>query len=96
MLEARPELRNSDDKLLWAVWVELGYATPDSIAQSAFFNPQLPAPESITRCRRKLQEQYPHLQATEAVRRGRNVKAQEKGTHIYREIVFEGNQAKLI
>ena len=43
-------------------------------------------PETITRCRRKLQREFINLQPrSEKVRKERRFKALQKGTHIYRE-----------
>lgn len=99
LLEEKEDRRNSDKKLMWAVWHKLGYATL-SMSFTDFINPNCPTPESITRARRKIQEEYPELQATDEVERERRKKEEQKGTHVYRGEVkpkghyeFRGNNA---
>lgn len=43
--------------------------------------------ESITRARRKVQEEHPELAASPVVEAMRKEKEEEKGTHVYREKV---------
>ena len=85
LLEKRSDMRDSDKRLMWAVWYKLGYADASRMDREALFTKSCPTPESITRCRRKIQERYPHLQAGADVKAAREEKAKEKGTHIYRE-----------
>lgn len=80
------EMRNSDKKLLWAVWEELGLAT-DVITKEAFLSKGCPVSESVTRVRRKLQENHPELQADELILKERQKKASKKGFHVYHEEV---------
>lgn len=79
------ELRNSDKKLLWAVWNTKGLVSHDGkISRLDFY--QAPSSESVTRARRKVQENHPELQATSAqVKSKRGQKQQTKGTFVYRE-----------
>ena len=85
LLEEKPERRNSDKKLMWAVWYKLGYATEDEIRFYDFLGLKCPTPESITRCRRKIQENFPHLKGSRKVQELRAEKESEKGTFVYRE-----------
>lgn len=78
-----PELRNSDRKLLWATWYVLGLVTDGVIAKDNFY--KAPSSESITRARRKVQENNPELQASEKVKKERIIKQNSKGTFVYRE-----------
>jgi len=91
LLENVPELRNSDKKLLWSVYIKKGL-----VQVSATNNPMLskitlmdylnaPSAESVTRARRKVQENHPELQATSSVVNQRRKKQATKGTFIYRE-----------
>lgn len=83
IMREAPETRNSDKRLMWQVWETLGYVKDGKLTVEAFLDKDCPTPESITRCRRKIQES--DLQASESVKRLRQKRAQEKGTHIYRE-----------
>jgi len=80
-----PTLRGSDKRLMWQVWSRLGYVLFDGLAYTHFIDKNCPTPESVTRCRRKIQELHPELQAANSTRRARADKAEQKGTHIYRE-----------
>ena len=81
------DYRNNDRALIWAVWRAEGYVTregfTDQLSRTNFM--VATSPESICRCRRKLQEEFPELQATDRVRCLRSKKAKEKGTFVYRE-----------
>lgn len=89
LLMKYPELRNSDKKLLWRVWEWQGIAKNVISKESFLFRAE--TPESITRARRKVQEEFPELQATQGIKEARSVKEQTKGTWIY-----EGNVAKFV
>lgn len=87
LLVKYPELRSSDKKLLWAVWTRKGLVTESgnyrAICKEDFY--KSPSSESVTRARRKVQENFPALQATPQVQDQRNIKEQTKGTFVYRE-----------
>lgn len=87
-----PELRDSDKKLIWYVWIENGNAHYEHITKNDFM--EAPSTESIRRCRQKIQEQHEELRGTPKVRKAREEKAKEKGTFIYREIA--GGQLAII
>lgn len=62
-LKEDPYCRNDDRYLVWRIWNEVGKIyIPFEILKV------LPSPETITRARRKLQEQNPELRAAFKVR----------------------------
>lgn len=76
--------RNSDKRLIWLVWSTQDLIKDGKISCYSFM--QATTPESITRCRRSVQESDLDLQATSArVRRRRQQIQAQKGTHIFRE-----------
>lgn len=88
LLEQSVDCRNSDKSLIWAFWRAEGaveYAGTMfegyRLTEESFL--KATSPESITRARRKVQERYPNLRATEAVEAKRREKEQTKGTFIY-------------
>lgn len=85
LLEEKPERRDSDKQLIWAVWYTLGFAETSYISFTKFVSGSCPSAETIRRCRQKIQEKHPELQATLGARRIRQSKQAEKGTFIYRE-----------
>lgn len=64
-----PQTRSSDKLLLWKIVAK----DKDSITYQDFLN--APPMESVTRCRRKLQEQHPELRAVKEVEEQRNLNA---------------------
>lgn len=90
ILEQSERARNSDKALIWEFWVQESKATkmkdysPGVLFQHNFM--QATSPESIRRCRQKIQEKHPELAPTlQGVRRKRKIKEQTKGTFAYRE-----------
>lgn len=87
LLTEYPELRNSDKKLQWAVWTRKGlvgeYRGAPIITKNSFY--YAPPSESITRARRKVQENHPELQAVKAVKDARDKKEATKGMFAYHE-----------
>ena len=77
------ELRNNDKKLIWKVWEYEGHVNSGILTQYDFV--KCSTPETITRCRRKVQENNKSLQATSSVRIERSKKAMKKGNFVYRE-----------
>lgn len=70
LLEKYPELRDSDRKLLWAVWHQKGLINDfNMIDRDSFY--KAPSSESITRARRKVQEEFSHLRASNYVEQER-------------------------
>jgi len=88
LLVTYPELRNSDRKLLWAVWWKKGLVIGDEpersfIKRDSFYS--APPSESVTRARRKVQENHPELMASKAVQEARDKKESTKGMFAYHE-----------
>lgn len=85
-----PQTRNSDKRLIWFVWcqkqaVMLNQEKPN-MSKIMFMNyMQMPASESITRARRKVQELNPELKSNKQVQRLKDIKQKTKGTFIFRE-----------
>lgn len=79
------KFRNSDNEMFWRVLEDLGRIHNGILLKEDFM--KAPSYESCSRCRRKIQENFPELQATESVRRAREEKENEKGTFVYREQV---------
>jgi hypothetical protein len=78
-----PKLRDSDRLLIWNVWGLAGYIQNGVISREDFIN--APHPESIRRCRQKIQETHPELQSSPNVQHEKELIEDQKGTHIYRE-----------
>lgn len=85
LLRDYPALRDSDKKLIWSVWIREGKVVGGKISMEDFLKASVE--ESITRARRKVQEEHPELAASPIVEAMRKEKEEEKGTHIYRENV---------
>jgi hypothetical protein len=88
LLISYPELQNSDKKLLWKVWEKEGFVAFGRLDYGNFLSPRLTTPESVTRCRRKIQELNPTLRGTSFVQKRRKEKEKEKGTYVFRENVY--------
>lgn len=88
LLTDKPELRNSDKLLMWEIWKKQGLInTYDQIKLSDFLY-KAHNPESIRRCRQKIQETHTDLGPTkEEVKEIREEKAKAKGTFVFRDIV---------
>lgn len=82
-----PKLRNSDKYLIWAVWFKMGLITQHGDQMTITFNKFLdaPTPETITRCRRQVQEDNQMLVATNLISTGRAKKENTKGKFVYQE-----------
>ena len=85
LMEQYPSVRNSDRKLIWAVWNDLGLCQFDHITVENY--EKSPSLESITRARRKVQELHPELQATKSVRSARLNKETKFPSWVFREEV---------
>jgi hypothetical protein len=92
-LEDCPETRNSDKKLQWKIWTRLGYVEEGYALQYEDFL-RATSPETIRRCRQKIQELHPELQAIRRVRAERKYIENQRGTHIFRTIA--GTQDRFI
>lgn len=99
ILELDEHARNSDTHLMWEFWKKEKKATGGEFAGGVWkegymtetdFSHATP-PESISRARRKIQEEFPELGATNpGVKKIRDQKEDTKGTFVYRENIEEG------
>lgn len=89
LLHSELPTRNSDKLLMWRVWEELRIVQNGVLIKDMFLRESCPTPESITRCRRKIQEKDITKEATASVTSVRRSKTRQKGTHIYREKVVK-------
>ena len=64
LLKDHPTLRSDDKKLTWSVWAKEGLAW-ETMTKEAYL--KATSAESITRARRKVQEEHPELCANEIV-----------------------------
>ena len=85
LLTDKPELRDSDKKLLWAVWEKEGHVFMGRLNYGDWISPSLTSAETIRRTRQKLQETIPELRASIPVQNMRKRRQKSKGTFIYRE-----------
>ena len=85
LLTEKPELRDSDKKLLWAVWEKEGHVFAGKLSYGAFLSPSLTSAETIRRTRQKIQETTPSLRASQAIQSMRKRRQKTKGTFVYRE-----------
>ena len=85
LLQKYPQLRDSDKLLVWNIWGIEGFLGEGLITKSNYLEGT--SSESITRCRRKIQENFPELRSSKEVQAVKNDKQDEKGTFIYREKV---------
>lgn len=83
LLVKYPQLRDSDKRLIWAIWTVSNKTSFGSITKDSFYSAN--SSESITRARRKVQELNPELRPTKLVQETRHKKQQDKGTFIFRE-----------
>ena len=82
ILEKQPRARSSDKHLIWMVMTyKAGKTGSFHISLQDFLNCQ--SFESITRARRKVQENHPELKASSVVEKARKVKEQTKGMFVY-------------
>lgn len=87
LLRKNPSLRNSDKALIWRIWEKEGLIVNGFITYEKFEKGATPS--SIARARRKVQEHHPELQAVDEVKKKRQEIADQKGTHVYRDKLFE-------
>ena len=76
--------RSSDKILIWEVWQEQLIIKQGQISFLDFKDWAV-TPESITRSRRRIQQDYPELQANREVLDARRRKEASKGTFIFKE-----------
>lgn len=85
LLERYPNLRDSDKYLIWAIWSERGYCQNRNLSFQDYM--RAPVPESITRARRKVQEDHPELSSSIKIQTQKDQKESTKGMFIYHEKV---------
>ena len=82
LLEDNPKFRDSDKKLQWAVWQDLGYVSGGVMYFDMFL--KATSTETIRRTRQKVQENNPWLRSSQTVEEAKIEKQYTKGTFIYR------------
>jgi hypothetical protein len=85
LLTEKVEYRDSDKKLLWAVWEKEGHVVGGKLSYGDWLSPSLTSSESIRRTRQKIQEKDPSLQASPRIQALRKRRQKTKGTFVYRE-----------
>ena len=88
LLELYPSLRDSDKRLCWHLWKVGGYISLNSMSEDEFFN--APSPSSISRARRKVQENHPSLKSSKEIQRRKDKIAKTKGMFSYHERIKDG------
>jgi len=93
ILEVNKQARNSDKVLIWEVFRETGTVITDGAGGILNFNKWMNSisTESIRRCRQKIQELHPELQADNVIQTYRKGIQKQKGTHVFRETVVIWN-----
>jgi hypothetical protein len=90
ILERNDNTRSSDKYLIWSVFRRLGYVSMtedgDEYVKKEDFM-ECPSFESITRARRKVQENHPELQAVEEVRQKREQLSRGDPIKIFEELL---------
>ena len=77
LLTTHPSLRDSDDKLTATIWYQSTNKVKEMDAMTLlhkFAEGKLPSYESISRCRRKVQEEKPELRGLKWEKRHKNTK----------------------
>lgn len=87
LLQKDPIYRNSDRELLWAVWEFEGNVLLGTMTKEMFLKSM--STKTITRARRKVQEDHPELGPNKTVKGYRKQIEKQKGTHVYREKIVE-------
>jgi hypothetical protein len=87
LLIEQPHLRDNDRALVWSVWEHIGLADHTYILYADFMDKSTPSSDSITRCRRKVQEENPELQASDDVKTFRLEREKLKGQDVLHEKV---------
>ena len=78
--------RNSDKYLIWKVWEKQGIVNNDVLSKRDFI--VATNPESITRARRKVQENNNGLQASVKILKSRQLKESKKGYFVYHNTIY--------
>lgn len=80
ILEIYPLTRDSDKHLIWEVWSRKGFIVNGAISKWDFL--VATSPESITRARRKVQEDHPELRGKTYQKR-KEIADKYKGMDVY-------------
>lgn len=92
ILTDSPECRNSDKHLMWTVWHQQRLLEQNEygnhVISATNFLSRAVTPESITRARRKVQQDFPKLASTDDVKIYKTLKEQTKGEFIHEEEVY--------
>jgi len=84
LLQMNPEFRDSDKKLYWDICHRKGYVRYDGVMTKQNFL-AAPAFESVSRARRKVQENHLELRSSKNVQKAKNLKESKKGYFPYHE-----------
>jgi len=76
IMEEQPETRSSDKQLILSVYKKVGVDIWSPFTE-VLTNKDIPPMESITRCRRRVQEHHPNLLGAESVEEQRCLNEQE-------------------
>lgn len=88
ILEDNIKTRDSDKYLIWNVWERQGIIKSNNISKENFI--ELSAhTETIRRNRQHIQQRYPKLRASKRARNVRREIQRQKGTHSFRETMFD-------
>lgn len=82
MLENYPKLRDNDNRLFMSLILMLDKELKDQSVEEftkKFITGHYPAMESVTRARRKVQEEYPHLRGESYINRQLNAENVKNG-----------------
>ena len=82
LLTSTPDLRNSDNKLIATIWLEESKEDDSKFdLLMSLSSGKYTTPESITRVRRKIQEQCPELRGEVRIERERLAEEMRLGIH---------------
>lgn len=90
LLKHDAHYRNSDRRLIWAIWEDEGLVANDFCnGESIDFENFMDAtsPETIRRTRQMIQAEYPELQSDKKILLEKKKIEAQRGTHIFREEV---------
>ena len=86
LLTKYPSLRDNDDKLMANIWcnrIDNLDTTTATTVLTMLAGRKLPSYESISRCRRKIQETKPHLRGEKWIERHKRAKTIKKEIPLY-------------
>jgi len=80
ILEDLPAMRNSDKLLVWEYWHKHGLIEGESISKASYMDAK--SYDSISRARRKVQEDWAHLRSSSFIQAGKDRKEATKGNFV--------------